>query len=452
MSASSGTNHVTQRHVKQKLSAGNKVPGMDLLKMLKTFDVSEQVNIRRHYELLPKVVMSVWQEQYTHLDLHEFQQHLLGESLHMFLYKMRRHFCSVRFKGEKLQEELNILESSNITELIGVRECEISWDSKDSSSTVTSQWPLHAIPKMLCSLSHLKIHMPVQVGFIEQFTQLKTLTLHENVSREVFAAIWKNCKELERIELLGRGTPNTIGIGQCEQLSELTLPVGSFNDSSAYEILQLSKLRFLELQKQDESATSIIDAVWLVLRQRTLDINKFRINGNRLDSTFLYMLNLRNCLHLTSLSLINCLFCELNVDKLGKMPELNNLTFSQCSDLTNAQLLDFVKACPQLAELHLLNCEMLTETFLYKLCEWRCQVKLIVPVLGLYLEDCANLREEFNNHVSNRSYRVGYYVILRLRLIALPTVCSAAHTEFAADAPRRSSDAAHTVLLLNNRS
>lgn len=405
-SSSRRSDFVLQRQVKQKQVDGSKVPGPELLKILKNLDVAEQVNIRRHYELMPKIVMSVWQEHYTHLDLHEFQKHLLGESLHMFLHKMQRNFCSVRFMSEKLQEELNVLDCSRITELIGVRECEISWDSRDSSSIETSQWPLHALPKLLCSLTHLKIHMPVQVGFIEQFTQLKVLTLYENVSREALTAIWKNCNELERIELLGRSTPDTIGIAQCEQLSEITLPVGSFNGSNAHEILLLSKLRFLELQKQDESATTIVDAILLVLQQRNLDIKAMSINGHRLDSTLLSQLNLERCFHLTNLSLIDCLFCELKVNRLGKMQELNNLTFSQCSDLTNVQLLDFVKACPQLQKLHLLSCEMLTDAFLYQLCEWRCQVKPIVPVLGLYLEDCANLKKEFNNHVSNRSNRV----------------------------------------------
>lgn len=397
MSSSSGrTDGKLQRQVK----------GTELLRILKNLEVTEQVNIRRHYEQMPKIIMSVWREHYTHLDMDEFRKQLVGESLQMFLQKMQRNFCSVRFKSEKLQEELNILDCSRITELIGVRQCEISWDSRDSSSIETSQWPLHALPKLLCSLTHLKIHMPVQVGFIEQFTQLKALTLYENVSREALAATWKNCKELERIELLGRGIADTNGIAQCEQLSEITLPLGSFNDSNAHEILLLPKLRSLELQKQDESATSIVDAILLVLQQRYLDIKEMSINGNRLDNTLMSQLNLQRCFHLTSLTLIDCLFCKIKVNRLGKMQELTNLTFSLCSDLTNVQILDFVKACPQLQKLHLLSCEMLSDKFLYKLCEWRCQAKPIVPLLGLYLEDCANLKEQFEKHVSNRSNRV----------------------------------------------
>lgn len=402
MSTSSSKEGVQPKPVRQK-QALDPVTAMDLQAVLKKFDVSEQVDIRRNYKLMPNVVMSLWREHYQLLDFHEFQQHLLGEALHTFLHKMRRHFTSVRFTSEQLQEELNILDRSGITELVAVRDCEITWDTKDSSaSTATSQWPLHALPKLLCSLSHLTVHMPVQVGFIEHFSQLKSLKLHDDVSREALGAIWKSCKDLERLELLGRGTPNTIGISQCAKLAELTLPVSSFNASSAFEILQTTNLRFLELQKQQESATPINGAIFLVIQQRSFDIDKIYINGQGLESHFLLLVNIHSCTSLTSLSLIDCLFGDLEVSKLGTIPLLKNLTFNQCCDLSNEQLLDFVKASPQLARLNLLSCGQLTEAFLYALCEWRCMEKQFVPTLALYLEDCSNLKEELNKHVSNR--------------------------------------------------
>lgn len=402
MSTSSSREGGQPKHVRQK-QPHDPATAMDVMAVLKKFNVSEQVTIRRNYKLMPNVVMSLWRENYQLLDFQEFQQHLLGEALHTFLHKMRCHFTSVRFSSENLQDELNILDRSGITELVAVRNCEITWETKENSASAgTSQWPLHSLPKLLCSLSHLTVHMPVQVGFIEHFAQLKSLKLHDDVSREALAAIWKSCKGLEHIELLGRGTPNTIGISQCVNLAELTLPVSSFNASSAFEILQTTNLRFLELQKQDESATPISGAIFLVVQQRSSDIDKIYINGKRLDSHFLVVVNLHNCTSLTSLSLIDCLFGELELSKMGTIPLLKNLTFNQCCDLTDVQLLDFVKASPQLAKLNLLSCGLLTDTFLYSLCEWRCMGKPFVPTLALYLEDCANLKEELNKHVSNR--------------------------------------------------
>lgn len=422
MSTSSSREGGQPKHVRNK-QAQDPVAAMDLVAVLKKFDVSEQVDIRRHYKLMPNVVMSLWRENYQLLDFREFQQHLLGEPLHTFLHKMRRHFTSVRFTSEQLQDELNILDHSGITELTAVRDCEITWDTKDNStSTSTSQWPLHALPKLLCSLSHLTVHMPVQVGFIEHFSQLKSLKLHDDVSREALAAIWKSCKALERVELLGRGTPNTIGISQCVKLTALTLPVSSFNASSAFEILQTTNLRFLELQKQDELATPINGAIFLVVQQRSYDIDKIYINGKRLGSHFMSVVNLHSCTSLTSLSLVDCLFGELEVNKMGTIPLLNNLTFNQCCDLSNVQLLDFVKASPQLAKLNLLSCSLLTDTFLYTLCEWRCMGKPFVPTLALYLEDCANLKEELNKHVSNR--QICTWVLRQLIAYSYSLSCS----------------------------
>ncbi|KAH8414115.1 hypothetical protein KR222_007298 [Zaprionus bogoriensis] len=398
--SSANTNSSRRRLVRYK--KGDPVVGMEVLTVLKKFNISEQLMLQRHCNLMPQVIMSAWQENYKLLDLHEIQQQLVGNALLQFLHKMRLHFSSVRFRSEKLQEELNILDRSRITELPGVRDCEIRWDNKGGDSSVASQWPLHALPKLLCCLSSLEVHMPIHVDFIEHFGQLKDLTLHEKLSRESLAAIWSGCKSLERVQLLGRDTPNTIGISQCQQLCELTLPVASFNASSAFEILQLPKLQLLDLQRNDESAASAIDAISLVFRQRALDIHKFRINGQRLGSvTLLPLLELQRCHHLTSLSLIDCLLNDVDISTLGVMPQLESATFKQCSDLKDEQVLAFAKACPQLTSLHLLSCKQLTTKLLYSLCEWRCKLKPAGPALELCLGDSESLKQEFRQHVSS---------------------------------------------------
>ncbi|KAL7729601.1 hypothetical protein ACLKA6_007884 [Drosophila palustris] len=375
----------------------DKTLNTEMLAVLQKFSVLEQIDIRRNYNLLPKVIMSTWRECFKHLDVHEFQQQLVGDALLQFLHKMRRHFTSVRFKSEQLQEQLNILDSSGIAELPAVRDCEITWDnSVEDNST---QWPLHALPKLLNRLTQLQVHMPVQVGFIEHFGQLKTLTLHEDVSREALTAIWNGCKCLKRLKLLGHDTPNTIGISQCLELRELTLPVAAFNASSAFEVLQMPQLQLLQLQQQQESTEATTEAVSLVLRQRALDIHSFQLNNSQLDGAdWLPKLELHRCSHLKSLVLINCQFHELDMMTLGSLQVLEQATFSQCSDLTDLQVLNFAKSCPQLTQLHLLDCPRLTTKLLYNLCEWRCTDKMGDPPLQLDLGNSESLKEEFNLH------------------------------------------------------
>ncbi|XP_034486033.1 uncharacterized protein LOC117790644 [Drosophila innubila] len=375
----------------------DKTPNTELVAILEKFSVLEQVDIRRNCELLPKVIMSTWRECYKHLDMYEFQQQLIGDALHQFLYKMRRHFTSARFKGEQLQEQLNILDSSGIAELPDVRECEITWDNnmKDNST----QWPLHALPKLLGRLNHMQMYMPVKVGFIEHFGQLKSLSLHEEVSREALTAIWNGCKCLKRLKFFGGGTLNTIGISQCLELRELTLPVAAFNASSAFEVLQMPQLQLLELLPKDESTEATTDAISLVLRQRALDIYSFQLNSCQLDgANWLPKLELHRCIHLKSLVLIDCQFNELDMMSLGSLHVLDQATFCHCSDLKDSQVLNFAKACPQLTQLHLFDCKQLTTKLLYNLCEWRCCDKQGAPPLQLNLGDCQPLKEEFKQH------------------------------------------------------
>ncbi|KAH8310341.1 hypothetical protein KR044_000867, partial [Drosophila immigrans] len=342
--------------------------------MLKKFDTSDQVVLRRGAHLLPKVIAATWRECFQHLDMHEFQQQLPGDSVLGFLRKMRRHFVSVEFRSELLQEQLNILDRSGIAELPMVRDCVIRCDDRGADNA--AQWPLHTLPKFFKYLLQLEVHMPVHVGFIEHFKQLKYLTLHNEVSREALSAIWAGCKALRRLQLLGPGQPNTIGISQCLQLHELTVNVDCFNASSAFEVLQMPQLQFLELQQKAASSEAASEAISLVLRQRALDVHAIQLHGYRpKQEDWLLKMQLNGCLHLKSLVVHDSLLHGLELQSLGTMPVLRQVTFWQCSDLSDGQVLHFVKACPQLRQLQLLDCKLLTSKLLYILCDWRCSDK-----------------------------------------------------------------------------
>ncbi|KAH8381422.1 hypothetical protein KR093_004517, partial [Drosophila rubida] len=367
--------------------------------VLKKFETTDQVVLRREARLLPKVIDAIWRDCFQHLDMYEFQQQLPGDTILSFLRKMRRHFVSVEFRSELLQEQLNILDRSGIAELPLVRDCVIRCDNTEPENA--TQWPLHTLPKFFKYLVQLQVFMPVHVGFIEHFKRLKYLTLHNVVSREALSAIWNGCKALKGLELLGPGRPNTIGISQCLQLRELTVNVACFNASSAFEVLQMPQMLHLELQQKAEPAEAVSEAICLVLRQRALGVHTIQLHGYRSEQQdWLLKMQLNRCLHLKCLVLSDCLFHGLDMQTLGTLPVLRHVTFWQCGDLRDSQVLHFAKACPQLRQLHLIDCEHLTCKLLYNLCEWRCSDKRGAPPLELDLGDNKQLKEEFDNHVS----------------------------------------------------
>ncbi|XP_062121734.1 uncharacterized protein LOC133835707 [Drosophila sulfurigaster albostrigata] len=374
-----------------------KMSNPETMAVLKRFETTDQVVLRRDACLLPKVITDVWRECFTHLDLYEFQQQLPGDSLLSFLRKMRRHFVSVEFRSELLQEQLNLLDRSGIAELPLVRDCVIRCDSNGIENA--TQWPLHTLPKFFKYLTQLQVEMPVHVGFIEHFKLLKSLTLHNVVSKEALSAIWTGCKALKRLQLLGPGHPNTIGISKCLELRELTLNVASFNASSAFELLQMPQLQFIELQQHSESVETVSEAICLVLRQRALDVHGIQLHGYRPEQVdWLVKMQLNRCSHLKSLVISDSLFHGLDMQSLGTLPVLRHVTFWQCFDLRDSQVLHFAKACPHLRQLRLLDCRHLTSKMLNEFCEWRCSIKRTSQPLELDLGNCQQLREEFEKH------------------------------------------------------
>ncbi|XP_023173608.2 uncharacterized protein LOC111601315 [Drosophila hydei] len=402
MSTSTLAAPATPKTVQVKYKRASKEATVALLGVLEKFSIDEQVAVRRNSRQLPKMLVAIWRENYKCLDFQDFQKQLLGDALQQFLRKMRRHFCSVRFNSDQLQEQLNLLERSGISELPGVNECVIKWDS--SKGDCYAKWPLHSLPKLLSHLHRLELHMPIQWGFFEQFGQLKWLTLHEQISTEGLAAIWSGCDRLKCLQMLGCGSPDISGISKCAKLQELTLPVSVITECTASEICQLPQLMFLELQQKGDTAEKILKAMSLVLDRRTNDIKTLQINGSRLGHVeWLVKLKLQRCRRLDGLMLIDCHFGAKDITTLGSLPMLSYAAFCDCTDLTDKQVVDFVNGSPVLTQLYLIGCTKLTSKLLFHLFNMRCIERLGTPPLGLYLPAGEPLHQEFELNFSKQS-------------------------------------------------
>ncbi|ALC46494.1 CG14316 [Drosophila busckii] len=370
----------------------------DLIRgVLDKLSLEEQVEVRRNSEELRETLVSLWRENCKHLDLQALQSQLLDQSLKQFMRRMRRHFRSVSLQGAQLQEQLNLLDRCGIKELPNVRQCCIAWSSSNRALSNVTQWPLHALPKLLSRLRSLELELPLQVKFVEQFTELKHLTLHASVNEHILGSIFTGCKCLTRLKLLGEQYESIAGIADCKQLRQLTLPVASFNASSAFEILELPQLQALELLLTKADAEAIMAAATLVLQQRAQQLEYLQLNAQRMQQAadWLPQLQLRRCKQLETLALLNCQFAAANLHELYLPHYCSSAMFSHCQDMQDEQLLDFVRSSAQLTQLHLINCSQLTGQLLYDLYKLRASKLCELSPLCLHLRDCPNIEAEF---------------------------------------------------------
>ncbi|EDW81019.1 uncharacterized protein Dwil_GK11243 [Drosophila willistoni] len=365
--------------------------------VLSKLSIRDQLSLEQNYRDIPKTCTSVWRAHEKHLDLRNIEGRLSGDSLKIFLQAMWRDFHRVYFDSDRLQEELNILESAGIDSLPGVQYAEISWNGEQTKKYYPPQWPLHALPKLLKGLRRLKVHSPVQVCFIEQFPKLEYLTLYDEVNTIAMRAILDGgCKRLKHLHFLGKHTDHQLqGVSKCgSQLKDLVFTVETFL-SSWEEILLLPELLVLEL-RPNENVARTIEAMSHVVRTKGQQIKSLQINCHLLDSPLsdcLGQLNLKeHCHHFGGLVLTQSRFNDMDISALKLPPVHGYAVFCQCSDLKNYQLIDFIKSsCAKLREIFLINCPLLTERLIDEIYKIRSSEHATTSPLVIKLDDCPNL-------------------------------------------------------------
>ncbi|XP_030374434.1 uncharacterized protein LOC115624002 [Scaptodrosophila lebanonensis] len=371
-------------------------------KILSKLSVPEQLALCKDFKRLPDACTAVWRQSYRRLDFQNAKKELTGPNLEYFLQTMQGYFRHVYFTCEHLQQELNLLERAGIKQMVGVEQCEVRYApagmaSADLSKKPPPQWPLQALPRLMRNLRRLKVHCPVEVGFIEQFAQLEYLSLYGEVAQQALTAIIAGCLQLKRLHLpRSAESLQVTGIRKCKCLRDLALPVAVFNKGNV-EIQTLEQLKFLEL-RQTSDLEATLTAMCTVIRQRASQIEVIQVNCRYFGGPhWMRQLEMHRCRRLNGLVFVDCKFADVNMVTLG-MPRVKKYAvFCQCDDLKDYQLLDFVKRCPALAELYLIGCPALTCRVLNDLYKVRHSEKL-ERLLKVSMSGCDGVWNEYEKN------------------------------------------------------
>lgn len=369
--------------------------------ILKKLTIQEQAFITQKYKKVPQGLIALWKKDYTRLELGKMQWQLRGENLHCFLKLMRVHFQSAHFRCEQLQEELNILEKAGIGELPQVSSCVINrgnsveWEKNPNFQ----QWPFHALPRLLTNLSELQIFSPIYACFIDQFKKLETLKIHDGISKSAMKAIMESDIPLQTLHFYSKRLHILKGISMRTHLENLMVNLNTFQKCRE-EIVQLPNL--LDVQIYDTSdPEETLQALIFLIDRSTIIMKRFRLNcGFMFHSECLKQLNLKRCCALHELHLVNCQFDYEDIAKLNLPVSQSYAAFFNCPDLTDVQLLDFYKSCPNLKQFILGSCPQLTGELLHNVLKVRSDDDY-KPAFLFMVTDCPIL---WNSYQENEKY------------------------------------------------
>lgn len=429
----------TQTPRNSALSVNKKDHEMELRQLcilVQRLPIGGQLMLYRNYHHIQKVCDSIWRTTHKRLDFRLLEQSLSGQSLTYFLNIMGDNFRYVYFTADRLQENLNVLERAGVKALNNVHHCELlltpeqppksNRSNRDNGggdaghshvasaavalgASVMPQWPLHALPKMLRNLRRLKVHCDVQVHFIEHFALLELLVLHGNVCESALTGILERCKNLKRLFIRSEKVPsNLLGVSSAHNLEDISLPMPLFQ-TARDQILQLPVLHLLELTGTKDFPVLTIECMRFVIDSRAKDVEIFQLNCSYFDGPYwMRDIGLGDCHRLQGLVLNNCNFRDREIPELH-MPRVEKyLVLSGCADLKEYQLLDIIKLCPNLIELYLIDCPLLSGKVLYDIYRIRCSGKLNYPI-SIIISRCDTLSMEYQETVSGRLQIYRYY-------------------------------------------
>ncbi|KAH8334889.1 hypothetical protein KR074_000803 [Drosophila pseudoananassae] len=383
--------------------------------ILKKLTIQEQALISQKYKKVVKSLLHLWQNDYKNLELGKLQWQLRGENMHCFLNHMREHFQSIVFRSEQLQEELNILEEAGVEELPQVTSCQIApsnkvnWEKKPHFV----QWPFHALPKLLINLRSLETLTPIQSSFIDQFKKLEDLKIHEGISNSALKAIMESDLPLRKLHLFTNGLHILEGISNHSHLKDLMVNLSTFQNSRD-EIIRLPNLLDLKIHETTDPEETL-EAIKFVIDRNSSAIKSFKLNsGFVFNGANLKKIKLSRCCDLYEILLAHCQFdCrDMAMLNLPVSPVL--AVFFDCPDLTDLQLLDFYKSCPNLKEIVLGGCPLLTEEVLHNIVKVRREENHKNFFL-LKVTDCPTLSNSYKDNEKYWSQKGSYLKLESLK-------------------------------------
>lgn len=367
--------------------------------VLRKLNVNDQTLLHRHVGHIPDALHMLWRLQHPRLNFELMQRKLHGSDLELFLQEMITDIPSIKFRSESLQDELNILERANIKRLLHVKCCTITWkNSTSQKNTKFPHWPFLALPKLMSNLTDLDIYCPVQDCFIDQFAKLEALKIAEEISKPAMDAIYLSGAPLKCLNLSGSHTYPTSCISHCKYLSNLFVNLDTFlaGQNEILKLPSLTELKITEIRENKDTTKALAN----VVQTKGNELVGIQINCIFEDHIkCLSDLTLNCCINLTELQLSNCIFAYQDIVKLCLPVGITFARFTNCPDLTDEQLLDFIKANAEMEELLLDQCPELTEDLLHGVLKVRSSGNKQVHLL-LRIAKSPNLWDTYQQNVS----------------------------------------------------
>uniref|UniRef100_A0A6P4E4C2 Uncharacterized protein LOC108040058 n=1 Tax=Drosophila rhopaloa TaxID=1041015 RepID=A0A6P4E4C2_DRORH len=169
--------------------------------------------------------------------------------------------------------------------------------------------------------------------------------------------------------------------------------------SEVCQLTELLVLRLTQLKELDIKAT--LKALSRVIQEKGSQLKSFQLNCNFMDhAKYLSQMKLNLCLSLDELELVDCIFKNQDLTKLCLPVSQSYTLFCNCPDLNDDQLLDFIKASPNLKELVLIECPKLTEGLLNNVVKVRCSGETQPPLL-FRIKDSQDIWESYQKNLSS---------------------------------------------------
>ncbi|EDV58082.1 uncharacterized protein LOC6541202 [Drosophila erecta] len=405
-----------------------KVDYGELNKVFQKLGLSDQIVLYRSFHLLPAACYTLWRITRKRLDFRTLHQDLGEMSQRHLLVHMVDHFKYVYFVADKLQENLNVIESAGVKSLVSVQRCELLMEENstkvkaishpaggDSAANRMAQWPLHALPKLMRNLRRLKANCEIQVHFIEHFQDLELLVLYGFISQTALTGIFERCHKLARLFL--RFDCDTLSlkcIDKCSNLRDLSLTTGLFANQKDL-VMKLTDLRLLELTQCQKRNELTLESLKFTLSQRKDSVELIQIDckGFR-DPNWMMEVGLDRCSRLRGLVLASCSFCDLEISRLSFPKVQKYIALTNCHDIKDYQLLDIVRKCAGLHDIYLIDCPQLSWKVLQGIYRIRKKENLSYPITVI-LNQWSELREAYQSMYSSYwCFKLSYLRIERV--------------------------------------
>ncbi|SPP78149.1 Hypothetical predicted protein [Drosophila guanche] len=370
-------------------------------------DNGDQKMVSQNHEQLPSVCSQLWHADAKLVDLRclKLDMRRAKEQL-VSLNAMKKELKTLYFDVEFLQHSLQALERVGIATLDSVEECYLILQPKDLGTgdegefphncvcAVYDEWPLHSLPKLMENLRRLRKY---------------------SAAFSAMTDVFQRCRLLKHLYIKADSdTPLDLsGVVKCPIIEGISVPVSMFAIQREL-LVGCPHQHLIELSHCGRKSGLTVDCLNTIFGLKSEAIEAIQMDCSWLESgaQSLAAMAMGRCTHVRSLVLGNCDFWDVAIEGLDLPQVQRYIGLDRCHNLTNEQVLDMVRQCPQLREFYVVQGALLTGELLHGIYRMRIENDPGYP-LTFILRHCTKLVESYNTMFSE--YWAGKQDIVRVK-------------------------------------